>query len=266
METINLIKKALGLEREVIAFKFIPYKEEFDSSNSLIINSSFAEAVDKASLGNTYKMNFDTLTNDYDAYLLGLKQPPWEVLCGYDDYKLGKYSSYSIANSVAKARKYPNHLMYGAEIGPIDSIESPDLIIFICDAKTVMRIIQGYTRYYGVAKNLSTTATDGLVVDLISKVLSNNDINYSLFNKQDREDGNYLPGEMGVSIPANMLDSVIRGVLETVNLTENNKPKREILKRLDNPTELGFEIIMNYDYAIKASEYVDYCDKLNKKS
>lgn len=64
-----------------------------------------------------------------------------------------------------------------------------------------------------------------------------------------------------MSVPVNRLDRVLDGVLETVNLTENNGPKREILARLEHPEELGFSIRMNYDYAIQAMEYQRYCEE-----
>ncbi|EOS73791.1 hypothetical protein C817_04908 [Dorea sp. 5-2] len=82
----------------------------------------------------------------------------------------------------------------------------------------------------------------------------NNDINISLLSRDARKNGGFSMQEMGASIPIHMLQHVLDGILETVNLTENNKPKQEILSRLDDPEELGFSIRMNYDYAIQGSE------------
>lgn len=261
MEKISLVKKALGMEREIIAFKFLAYKDEYVRSDAEPISSSLADIACKASLGKHFKINADSLKNVEDNYALGFSCPSWQVKSGYNDFIDGKFISYSVANNVAQARKYPNHQMYGAEIGPYQKVDSPDIIIFICKAKTVMRIMQGYVRYFGVAKNLLTTATDGIGMDLIARVFSNNDINYSLFNRQTRIEADFQAGEMGVSMPVNKLDLVLDGILETVNLTENNIPKKELLNRLTDPKELGFDIVMNYDYAVKASEYIDYCNK-----
>ncbi len=69
---------------------------------------------------------------------------------------------------------------------------------------------------------------------------------------------------MGASFPIHLAENIFKGILETVNLTENNIPKKKILERLDSPDELGFEIIMNHDYAIQSSKYVEYCEECIK--
>ena len=101
----------------------------------------------------------------------------------------------------------------------------------------------------------------GICSGLISRSFVNNDINISLLSPDSRDKGGFDAREMGVSIPVNMLETVLDGILETVNLTENNTPKREILARLEYPEELGFPIRMNYDYAIQATEYSRYCEE-----
>ena len=72
-------------------------------------------------------------------------------------------------------------------------------------------------------------------------------VSIQVFKRKDLLDnrlhrGNFDTREMGVSIPVNMLETVLDGILETVNLTENNTPKREILARLEYPEELDFPI------------------------
>ena len=139
-----------------------------------------------------------------------------------------------------------------------------DLAIVIGTAKDIMRVMQGYAKYYGVAKNVIAVANNGICNELIAKPFMNNDVNVSLLSTCARKSGEYGSGEMGISMPVHMLQSVLNGVLETVNHTENNRPKKELLERLEYPEELGFEIIMNYDYGTQASEYDKYCDECER--
>lgn len=55
-----------------------------------------------------------------------------------------------------------------------------DIGLIIGTAKDVMRVMQGYVKYYGVAQNVVSVGNCGVCSELISKPFMNNDMNVSL--------------------------------------------------------------------------------------
>lgn len=257
MNNVNIekITKALGLNRKMLGVEWHKDKESYILSKSLNEeNIPICKIVDLASQGKEIKIKLNSIKCSNELDVFGINQIDKEK------FNSSIYESYSVSKNVLAHKKYFNELNYGIEMYPLSEEKNPDLVIIICTAKDVMRIMQGYVRYYGVAKNLCTLGTQGICSDLIVTPIINNDINISLLSRNSRADGKFAKEEMGVSIPVNMFENIMKGVLETVNLTENNQPKREILERLSYPEELGFGIKMNYDYAIQGMEYSKYCD------
>lgn len=259
---IQRVTKALGLKRQIIGIRFLVFKKEYDASNGIEENNTtLCSLAQKAGGGKRVKAkaaNFHCLNG---AYAIGLLDIPEEVSSGRADFHTGNFESRAVARQVFENKQYIPQKIYGIEFSPLKTMGDADLVMIIGTAKDMMRIMQGYVRHYGVAKNVLTVGAGGVCSELISKPFMNNDINVSLLSRGARKNGGYSEKEMGVSFPAHMVGNVLAGILETVNLTENNKPKREILERLNYPDELGFSIRMNYDYAIQGMEYQKHCDE-----
>lgn len=256
------IMKALGLSRQILGIKFLVYKKEYADTPALDkANNSIISMISAASHGERIKANAYTLKDPEDCYSIGIKKIPDEVISGRHEYSTGNYESLSIARKVYESYHFIPQKIYGIEISPLSEMTSSDLVIFIGSAKDMMRIMQAYTLHYGVAKNLLSTGNGSLCADLITRPFILNDINLTLFNTNIRKSKIFDCDEMGMAVPIHMIPSILDGILNTVNLTENNKPKKEILQRLDFPEELGFSIKMNYDYAIQAMEYQKHCER-----
>lgn len=264
MEEIRIqrVHKALGLQRQIIGVRFLVFKKEYDLSNATTeTKTSLCQMAADAGTGKCVKANAESLRCLDGAYATGILDIPEETASGRACNKTGRYESFAVARQIFESRQFIPQKIYGIELSPLISMEDADLAIIIGTAKDIMRVMQGYAKYYGAAANILTTGTYGICSELISKPLMNNDINISLLSRDARKNGGFSMQEMGASIPIHMLQHVLDGILETVNLTENNKPKQEILSRLDDPEELGFSIRMNYDYAIQGMEYEKYCQE-----
>lgn len=262
---ITRVSKALGLENKILGLRFLVLEKEYkDSSAEEHEGLSLCSLVKLACNGKSVKCNASTIGCDDAAYAIGLKEVPEYVYSGRKEFEDRKYLSKSIAFQVQNEKKYIPHEIYGAIISPLEEIENPDLVIVIATAKDMMRLTQGYSRYYGVNKNLLSIGVQGICSELVSKPLMNNDLNVSLLSNCCRKLTDFSAGCMGASFPIHLAENIFKGILETVNLTENNIPKKKILERLDSPDELGFEIVMNYDYAIQASKYEEYCEECIK--
>lgn len=262
---ITRVSKALGLENKILGLRFLVLEKEYnDSLAEEHEGLSLCSLVKLACRGKSVKCNASTIGCDDAAYAMGLKEVPEYVYSGRKEYEDRKYLSKSIAFQVQNEKKYIPHKIYGAIISPLEEIENPDLVIVIATAKDMMRLTQGYSRYYGVNKNLLSIGVQGICSELVSKPFMNNDLNVSLLSNCCRKLTDFSAGCMGASFPIHLAENIFKGILETVNLTENNIPKKKILERLDSPDELGFEIVMNYDYAIQASKYEEYCEECIK--
>jgi len=262
---ITRVSKALGLENKILGLRFLVLEKEYnDSLAEEHEGLSLCSLVKLVCRGKSVKCNASTIGCDDAAYAMGLKEVPEYVYSGRKEYEDRKYLSKSIAFQVQNEKKYIPQKIYGAIISPLEEIENPDLVIVIATAKDMMRLTQGYSRYYGVNKNLLSIGVQGICSELVSKPFMNNDLNVSLLSNCCRKLTDFSAGCMGASFPIHLAENIFRGILETVNLTENNIPKKKILERLDSPDELGFEIVMNYDYAIQASKYEEYCEECIK--
>lgn len=262
---ITRVSKALGLENKILGLRFLVLEKEYnDSLAEEHEGLSLCSLVKLACRGKSVKCNASTIGCDDAAYAMGLKEVPEYVYSGRKEYEDRKYLSKSIAFQVQNEKKYIPQKIYGAIILPLEEIENPDLVIVIATAKDMMRLTQGYSRYYGVNKNLLSIGVQGICSELVSKPFMNNDLNVSLLSNCCRKLTDFSAGCMGASFPIHLAENIFKGILETVNLTENNIPKKKILERLDSPDELGFEIVMNYDYAIQASKYEEYCEECIK--
>lgn len=262
---ITRVSKALGLENKILGLRFLVLEKEYnDSLAEEHKGLSLCSLVKLACDGKSVKCNASTIGCDDAAYAIGLKEVPEYVYSGRKEYEDRKYLSKSIAFQVQNEKKYIPQKIYGAIISPLEEIENPDLVIVIATAKDMMRLTQGYSRYYGVNKNLLSIGVQGICSELVSKPFMNNDLNVSLLSNCCRKLNDFSAGCMGASFPIHLAENIFKGILETVNLTENNIPKKKILERLDSPNELGFEIVMNYDYAIQASKYEEYCEECIK--
>lgn len=259
---IQRVTKALGLNRQIVGIRFLVYKKEYDENpGSEMADTTLCKMVSQAGNGLRTKTSAKGLHCLAGAYASGMSEIPEEVSSARAEYSRCMYESFAIARQVFTSKKYIPQKIYGIEISPLEMMGEADLALIIGTAKDMMRVMQGYARYYGVAKNILTTGTSGVCSDLISKPAVNNDINVSLLSSGSRKNGSFSAKEMGIAMPIHYIADTMAGILETVNLTENNKPKEEILKRLNYPEELGFSIRMNYDYAIQGMEYQKHCEE-----
>lgn len=69
-------------------------------------------------------------------------------------------------------------------------------------------------------------------------------------------------GEMGVGLPIQMFNKVTNGVLQTLNLTEQNKYIRSLSAELEDPDELGIELRLDEGYGKNAQKYEDEARKM----
>lgn len=147
-------------------------------------------------------------------------------------------------------------------MGPLQDMESADVVIIVTEAVNIMRILQGYAYKFGYPKHLRTIGNQAACSDLTAKPYFNNDLNISLMCEGARKYMKCSSGEMGVSMPINQFDDVVEGIVMTVNPVANKKEKDELLSRLHSEEELGIVIDKDTDYGKCLKEYDDFVQKI----
>lgn len=256
-KNVEYMGKALGLERRIVGVNFLAYRTEYDEcpAKESERKGTFCSFVNRASHGEVLKVCGKHFACQGGALAIGVKDEPERTRSGRIYEHCGLYGSHAIARSVNEGMTHIEHKIYGVMVGPLGEIEDADVVIILGTAKQMMRIVQGYTYEYGVAEHLSTVGNQAMCSDLCAKPFMNNDINFSFMCCGARINTRCSDGEMGASMPVQMFKHVVNGVLQTLNLTEPNSVKEEILSRLSDPMELGVEIRMNDSYGKNAGQY-----------
>jgi len=248
---------ALALQHHIIGVKFVDFKEEYEQLNidvaskrgSICFHSR--EAMD----GKIFKATRENVACDYGSYALGLERADTTILEGRSFDYCGLCETKAIGKDIAVSMKYIPHKIYGFVMGPLELMNEADVVIIADNAATIMRIMQGYAYKHGSPKNLSCYGNQAVCSDLISKPFTSNDINISLMCRGARSYGRFDKGELGIAIPIGMFDTLVDGVVATVNPVCNPKEKQRILDDLEHPEDLGITIDKKYNYGIGLKEY-----------
>lgn len=265
-DSARRIAQILDLERRIIGIKFIDYKSEFDELKieKLKGKGTVCFMARKAMEGNMFKVDSSSFASEYGAYALGIMQPDTSITEGRSYNACGLYESLSISRSITESMCYLKHNVYGAAMGPLEKMESADVVIIIGMAEQMMRVIQGYAYKFGMPTSIRTIGNQAMCSDLISKPFTSGDINLSLMCKGARQYAQCHPGEVGIGFPINLFESISEGIMKTVNPVSSNKEKDAILQRLDSDDDFKNKITKDSNYGKYLKEYDTYVQNLEK--
>ncbi|MEG2144214.1 MAG: DUF169 domain-containing protein, partial [Oscillospiraceae bacterium] len=142
-----------------------------------------------------------------------------------------------------------NHRTYGIEIRPLEDFEkNPDVVIMVTTPYNIMRIVQGYTYYYGTQTHFQMTGLQALCSECTAYPVEKNDINVSVLCGGTRYLSKWEESEMAVGMPYNIFDKISMGVYDTINAMEPNKDKKRIEERLIENEFDDLKIIYDKNY------------------
>lgn len=101
--------------------------------------------------------------------------------------------------------------------------------------------------------------------DLIAKPFTNNDINISFMCKGARLFTQCSDGELAAAVPVQMFDSLVDGILKTVNPVLEKNQKEELLSRLDSADELGITIDSSWTYSTRLRQYMKRVEQMRQE-
>ena len=265
-DRVKYMIKALGLERNIVGVKFLTYRHEYELCEAEKVENrgTFCYFVNKASRGRDIKIKRDNVSCGGGAISVGLVDEQEGLTQGFVEH-CGLYESEAVAREVANNMVHLEQKKFGIRIAPLELMDNADIVIILGNAKQIMRIVQGYTYHYGVAKNFTAVGNKAICSELCAKPFVKNDLCISFMCFGARASTQCLDGELGVGMPIQMFAPLADGVVQTLNLVETNKEKNRILERLNFPEELGIEIIMNTNYGKLAGEYITKAREIENK-
>lgn len=233
---INQLNCSLDLKRCIVGVKFIFSKEDFDKLevNQVNYRMSYCNTVKLASKGKSFKANLDNFYCKASARALGLMDVDNQIISGREYFSYRMYNSLGTAKGVQSHVTYVDHKIYGVMAMPLEKFDTiPDIVIMIVNPYQAMRIVQGYSYSFGVAKNIKFTGNQGLCSECTATPYETNDLNISLLCSNTRFAAKWNGEELGIGFPYHMFESISGGILKTIDPSEPNWRKREIMKNAE---------------------------------
>lgn len=254
-EKIKEFCLALGMKRKIVGIKFLFLKEEYEDCDAEEIETkcSFCRLTGQAMEGRSVKGKYDSFGCQGGPEMLGMKPVPNYVRSGKQFGKFRLYEDMAISRQVQNDLCFVDQKIYGVVVAPLEELEDADVVMFLCDAWQMMRVIQGYTYRHGMAKNIGMIGNQGICSDLVARPYVMNDLNVSVLCAGARMNTHAGDEELGAGMPVHLFWDIIDGVLKTINPAMDNQRKKELEKRLEKE-ESGIEIEFGKMYVSYARE------------
>lgn len=251
VKMVTDINCALELEQKIAGVKFLFGKEEYETADARQITNklNYCVMVKMAMAGKTLKATGDDLACLAGARAIGVTAIDDYHKSGQNGKRLGLYRDMATAKSVRDGMSYCDHNAHGIMVKPLDEfIQEPDVVMIVTNAYNVMRIVQAYSYYYGLQPHFKMTGNQAVCSESTAYPYLSNDINVSLLCIGTRHRAGWKDDDLAVSFPFNRFEKITAGVMETVNIMDNNKKKEIIEKKLDQHKISDFKIRYDHNY------------------
>ena len=242
---------ALDLERKVVGVKFLFGREEYEAADAKGITKkmNYCVMVRLAMSGKALKATGDELACLAGARALGLKEIDCAHRSGQNGKRLGLYRDMATAKKARDAMSYCDHEAVGVMVKPLDEFnQEPDVVLLVTNPYNVMRLVQAYSYHYGVRSHFKLSGNQAICSESTAYPYLSNDINDSMLCIGTRHRAGWKDSELAVSLPFNRLSTIVDGLMETINIMENNEKKKMIEKKLHEHAVENFKIRYNFNY------------------
>lgn len=250
--SVNLIESYLDLERKPVGIKLFFDKDEFDSFEipQRDRKVTYCNSVQLASKGSSMKLTKENQACPNGAMALKMKNIPEPMANGKGRFSKNIYKDIETSKSINDDMLFLEKEPAGMVVMPLENYkEDPDVVIMVSNPYNIMRMIQGNGYFNGYTNNLKTVGLQAVCHDLTSYVYNTQDINITLLCPGTRLVADWQVHEIGIGIPFEKWNEVVKGVKETTNPFERNKKKKGIQQRLreNKLDDSGIKINENYD-------------------
>jgi uncharacterized protein (DUF169 family) len=224
----------LGLNRAPVGIRLLKTSEALRDSVAPMPEGGlpYCAAVSKAGKGGRYKLGPGNMYCKAGAVALNLVKPDEDRLSGkvYEKFKV--YRDGEVCKNIGAGMTYLTEPNAGVEIMPFRDFEqTPDIIIFVANPKTVMRIVQGYAYHFGHLKNIRMSGMCAICNECTSYPYTAGEMNVSMLCAGTRSVGGWGDDELAVGLPFKKCTMTLDGLEQTANPMENAQAKLQITER-----------------------------------
>ena len=233
------IKKAtaaLGLTKKIVGVKLLPTAEDYAAFPAPPAGHrlSYCMMVRMAAYGKTLKAEDRHFKCNGARRALGLLPLDEHFVSGRHYQGMGLYGSRDNAREVSGNMAFLKRPLHSVAVYPLeDSPAEADVVLMICSVYQAMRIVQGYAYRFGFPSPIQMIGNQGVCAELTAQPLITGKINASVLCSGTRFACKWKDGEMGVGLPFGLFSRVVDGVLSTLDPTEPDPRKKEILERMN---------------------------------
>ncbi|PAB59576.1 DUF169 domain-containing protein [Anaeromicrobium sediminis] len=253
VQAVAKMNCALQLERKIVGVKFLFNKEDFQAADAKHITNkmNYCVMVKVAMNGTGLKACGDDLVCIAGGRTLGLIEIDDFHRSGQNGKNLGIYRHMTTAKNIRDRMCYCTHKAYGVMVKPLeDYAHEPDVVLMVTNPYNIMRILQGYSYFYGMHSTYQMVGNQGICSESTALPYMSNNINVSMLCIGTRHKAGWKDNELAIGIPFNRFQTLSQGVMDTINIMDNNEKKAVIEKKLkeNNIDELEIKYNCNYYY------------------
>lgn len=234
-ERIIRLNCVLDLERRAVGIKFLHTEEDYHYADAkpVTVPINYCVMVRLATQGRALKASGNNLACLAGARALGLKEIDDYHRSGQNGKKLGLYHDMPTAKRVRDGMSYCDHRAFGIMVKPLEDYDSqPDVVIMVSHPYNIMRVVQGYSYYSGIQSAFKMTGNQAICSESTAYPYVSNDINVSLLCIGTRHKAGWSDHELAVGFPISLFNKIVDGIINTVNIMDNNQKKEVIEKKL----------------------------------
>jgi uncharacterized protein (DUF169 family) len=242
---------ALDLERRIVAMKFLFTKKEFKQADAPQLKSKmpYCSMIERATTGEKMKADFSNFGCFGGARALGIVERDEFYLSGRRIKNRGLYHDLATSKEVTKHTSSCQHKTYGLQVMPlVEFNDDPDIVLVISNPNNIMRLVQGYTHYFGTHDSFKMFGNQAICSECTAHPFETNDINISVLCSGARLTG-MKDYELAMGLPFNRFEKVVDGLCMTITPIESDNVKIRIMKKLKENNITDVRIILNQNYA-----------------
>lgn len=260
---------AIDWPRKVVGVQFLFTEKEFTNADAVELKKpiNYCRMVKSATLGHSIKADIKAQGCIAASRALGFEIPDENHRSGNRGLNIQLYHDLGTAKYTRDRQTLCDHTVVGVMIKPLLQYEVqdglPHVVLAIVNPYYAMRLIQGYTYYYGIQTNFKMSGLQAICSESTAYTYMSNDINLSTLCGGTRMYCKWSDNELAVAIPYTKFPLTVEGTLRTMDLQDNNEKKNRIRKKLaENNMEDEFTMHDDFSYCDLALA----SDKENKEN
>lgn len=261
-ELADRLSCAIDWPRQAVGVRFLFNKQEFEDAQAIELTKpiNYCMMVKSATLGHAVKADASNHRCTAAARALGLALPDEFHRSGRRGQAIRLYHDLGTAKYTRDRQTLCDHKAYGVMVKPLsqyaDSEEPPHMVLIITSPYYAMRLIQGYTYYYGIQTNFKMSGLQAICSESTAYPYMSNSINLSTLCGGTRLYCKWSDSELAVSIPYSKFPLSVEGLLRTMDLQDSNEKKAVARQKLkDNGMEEEFPLQDDFNYCDIANAY-----------